>query len=400
MPYACVVLGCSNRSNRETDKSFFRVPRELIKKGERTQDFTKRRRERWLSNLSVQSKGAESKHARVCSDHFVKGCPSGLFNDDDIDWAPTLKLGHDKVKQQSEEDKERETEIPPDEEENEDVQMYDDVVGDEEEYEDSDYAEEEPMNMDEEAEREWLARLQENLETSTEKKSVSAIKATTPRSEVTLGRLTKRFMDLLHSAPGGILDLNEATRKLGTRKRRVYDITNVLNGIKLITKKSKSKIQWVGPSPISCFKGQWKTKMKNELLNLKTMEESLDWLIKDCAQQLFALTDLAENANSAYVTYEDICQLAAFQDQTVIAIKAPEETKLEVPTPTEECIKIHLKGSRGPIHVLTCETSASDASAQPEQLKNGRFLTLEESRIETTPLLTDLPTVSSAVRSA
>lgn len=65
------------------------------------------------------------------------------------------------------------------------------------------------------------------------------------RSEVTLGRLTKRFMDLLHSAPEGILDLNEVAQKLGARKRRVYDITNVLDGIKLIAKKSKNKIQWV-----------------------------------------------------------------------------------------------------------------------------------------------------------
>ncbi|XP_060773832.1 transcription factor E2F6 isoform X1 [Neoarius graeffei] len=399
----CVVRGCQNQSDLKSGemrnrprKRFFSFPTD------------QGRVSVWLAAL--RDSGRISAEHRICEDHFLPEhiTPTGI-RPDAIPIMPPLEggiLGSRDWTSPLEPSEELSdpievvTEIPPDEEENEDVQMYDDVVGDEEEYEDSDYAEEEPMNMDEEAEREWLARLQENLETSTEKKSVSAIKATTPRSEVTLGRLTKRFMDLLHSAPGGILDLNEATRKLGTRKRRVYDITNVLNGIKLITKKSKSKIQWVGPSPISCFKGQWKTKMKNELLNLKTMEESLDWLIKDCAQQLFALTDLAENANSAYVTYEDICQLAAFQDQTVIAIKAPEETKLEVPTPTEECIKIHLKGSRGPIHVLTCETSASDASAQPEQLKNGRFLTLEESRIETTPLLTDLPTVSSAVRSA
>lgn len=41
--------------------------------------------------------------------------------------------------------------------------------------------------------------------------------------------------------------------------------------------------------------------MKTDLLNLKTMEESLDWLIKDCAQQLFALTDLTENAKYPYM---------------------------------------------------------------------------------------------------
>ncbi|KAL0164690.1 hypothetical protein M9458_040443, partial [Cirrhinus mrigala] len=64
------------------------------------------------------------------------------------------------------------------------------------------------------------------------------------RSDVALGLLTKRFMQLLHTAPNGVLDLNEVTRKLGTRKRRVYDITNVLTGIQLIKKTSKNKIQW------------------------------------------------------------------------------------------------------------------------------------------------------------
>lgn len=38
---------------------------------------------------------------------------------------------------------------------------------------------------------------------------------------------------------------------------------------------------------------------------------------------------------SAYVTYEDIRRLAAFQEQTLFVVKAPEETKLEVPPPKE-----------------------------------------------------------------
>lgn len=54
----------------------------------------------------------------------------------------------------------------------------------------------------------------------------------------------------------------------------------------------------------------------------------------------------------------------------------------------QECIKIYLKGSKGPIHVLACETNGSDTTTPSGQLKIGRFLTLEESRIETMPLLT------------
>ena len=65
------------------------------------------------------------------------------------------------------------------------------------------------------------------------------------RFDVSLGRLTHLFMRLLSAAPDGVLDLNEVALKLGTRKRRVYDVTNVLNGIHMIQKKSTNKIQWV-----------------------------------------------------------------------------------------------------------------------------------------------------------
>ncbi|XP_043075415.1 transcription factor E2F2 isoform X2 [Puntigrus tetrazona] len=225
------------------------------------------------------------------------------------------------------------------------------------------------------------------------------------RSDVALGRLTKRFMQLLNSAPNGVLDLNEVTRKLGTRKRRVYDITSVLAGIQLIKKTSKNKIQWMNPLQNNSLGNQWSAKTKADLLHLKSTEEALDWLIKDCAQQLFALTDLKDNADSAYVTYEDICQIGVFKDQTIIAIRAPEETKLEVPTPTEESIQIHLKGCRGPIHILTCETEGPSEAVDPSNteskpVKPACFLTLDESRIHTQPLISDVSNTVAAVQSA
>jgi uncharacterized lipoprotein NlpE involved in copper resistance len=74
MTQICAVLGCSNRSERERDKIIFRVPKENNHRGERIRQLTKQRRERWLANLSfLVTNGAESKYARVCSDHFVKG---------------------------------------------------------------------------------------------------------------------------------------------------------------------------------------------------------------------------------------------------------------------------------------------------------------------------------------
>ena len=40
------------------------------------------------------------------------------------------------------------------------------------------------------------------------------------------------------------MDLNTAADQLGVQKRRIYDITNVLEGIGLIVKRGKNNIQW------------------------------------------------------------------------------------------------------------------------------------------------------------
>ncbi|MBN3279617.1 E2F6 factor, partial [Polyodon spathula] len=162
------------------------------------------------------------------------------------------------------------------------------------------------------------------------------------RFDASLVHLTKRFMDMLRAAPQGILDLNNVARTLGVRKRRLYDITNVLDGIELVQKRTKNQIQWVGSSLSSGLKCEMKKReLQNELMDLTAMEEALDEVIKDCAHQLFQLTDQNENAEypffvtAAYVTYQDIHRVQAFEEQIVIVIRSPKETKLEVPCPKE-----------------------------------------------------------------
>ena len=48
----------------------------------------------------------------------------------------------------------------------------------------------------------------------------------------------------MEQAEQGTIDLNRAADSLSVQKRRIYDITNVLEGIGLIEKKSKNNIQW------------------------------------------------------------------------------------------------------------------------------------------------------------
>lgn len=65
------------------------------------------------------------------------------------------------------------------------------------------------------------------------------------RYDTSLGLLTKKFVGLIAESPDGVLDLNWATEVLEVQKRRIYDITNVLEGVQLIRKKSKNNIQWL-----------------------------------------------------------------------------------------------------------------------------------------------------------
>lgn len=58
--------------------------------------------------------------------------------------------------------------------------------------------------------------------------------SSTPQSsryDSSLGLLTKKFVGLLRGSTGNSLDLNKAAVELGVQKRRIYDITNVLEGI-------------------------------------------------------------------------------------------------------------------------------------------------------------------------
>jgi transcription factor E2F4/5 len=65
------------------------------------------------------------------------------------------------------------------------------------------------------------------------------------RADKSLHTLTAKFVELLQNAPNGQLDLKTAASSLDMKqKRRIYDITNVLEGIGLVEKNNKNMIKW------------------------------------------------------------------------------------------------------------------------------------------------------------
>ncbi|XXG88517.1 hypothetical protein AAC387_Pa12g0711 [Persea americana] len=180
----------------------------------------------------------------------------------------------------------------------------------------------------------------------------------TCRYDSSLGLLTKKFISLIKHAEDGVLDLNKAASTLEVQKRRIYDITNVLEGIGLIEKKLKNRIRWKGldvsgPGVVD----DDVEILQEEVQDLSMEEQILDDEIREIQERLREMSEDEHNQKWLYVTEEDIKGLPCFQNETLIAIKAPHGTTLEVPDPDEAAdypqrrYRIVLRSTMGPIDV-------------------------------------------------
>ncbi|XP_034414135.1 transcription factor E2F4-like [Cyclopterus lumpus] len=176
------------------------------------------------------------------------------------------------------------------------------------------------------------------------------------RSLRSLHMLATRFVRLLQEAEGGLLDLKDAVRVLAVRqKRRIYDITNVLEGVGLIVKISKSIVKWNGTVP-----GDNAYRVSNRLMELRAELMDLEQKESVLDQQKFWVEQSTRNTREdcsdlTYVNHDDICN--CFSGHTLLAVQAPCGTQLDVPIPkaVQNCpakYQIHLKSINGPIDVV------------------------------------------------
>lgn len=167
-----------------------------------------------------------------------------------------------------------------------------------------------------------------------------------------LGQLTKRFVDLLKASPDQVIDLNHAVSKLKIQKRRIYDITNVLEGVGLIVKVGNNNVAWnadsmaAGLAPsVAQMPGvvDYRPTLEDE-----KEEEKLDHylsIVKSRAGE-FPQERHPSHASSEetggpdsrlhmYVPYGSITRNPAFGNDTVIGLRAPVGTTVQVPDPAQ-----------------------------------------------------------------
>jgi len=189
-----------------------------------------------------------------------------------------------------------------------------------------------------------------------------------PRFEKSLGLLTTKFVGLLQKSKGGILDLKVAADILEVRqKRRIYDITNVLEGIGLIEKKSKNSIQW---KPFTTSKDYNQriptgtcnnpefvakiTKLKRELAKLDEYEHELDLHKLWIEQSIKNTTEHLETSKFLYITSEDFATCYN-QEHTVFIVNTPiNQTSIKFMN-APESLNLKIRSSGKPIiaHLLS-----------------------------------------------
>ena len=194
------------------------------------------------------------------------------------------------------------------------------------------------------------------------------------RYDSSLGLLTKKFVHILRSTPDNKLDLNTAVKELGVQKRRIYDITNVLEGIGLLRKEGKNHVSWniepdVDLSRDTSAQGEYRGAAKSKVGEIapeakaqylkvaldaaRGEEQQLDRFLEILTEQSAPFTtgrqgvvlekgrgrSSPSSADAAhknmYIRYSDITGLSMYDDDTIIGIKAPVGTNLEVPDPDQ-----------------------------------------------------------------
>lgn len=167
------------------------------------------------------------------------------------------------------------------------------------------------------------------------------------RQENSLDELTRAFIKYVIENKNETININDIVKKLKVKKRRIYDITNVLEGnpfffyflgIGYIRKQAKNQVTWLKPEIFQNEKEIEKSKnnpsqspKKKQLLELKKEEQKLQRMLS----YIFDLNQKIQTTNDfrdfCFLTYNDIKELTNKEpDNTLVAITTPEDVRVDI----------------------------------------------------------------------
>ena len=156
--------------------------------------------------------------------------------------------------------------------------------------------------------------------------------------ENSLGKLTKDFINYIKTEGRKSININDLVNKLGVKKRRIYDITNVLQGIEYLQKSGKNEIIWtktISNKSKAKKKPSLITKNNNnkQKLNKEELEKEkkeLDDDIEKFKAEFNSIAKKGEFEEYGYITLDDIKKLSINKKVDLVVIKATKGTVMNV----------------------------------------------------------------------
>ena len=172
------------------------------------------------------------------------------------------------------------------------------------------------------------------------------------KQENSLGKLTINFLKHIKEKGRVNININSLVTDLKVKKRRIYDITNVLQGMGYIEKNGKNEIKWNqsyrNPENIlnknslpESFLSNC-NKLKLELDELKREEKKIDEELNKYNEEFNYISKKKDFPKYGYITFNDLIKLSKSENLNFMIIKATKGTVINV-IDDEESKKAYLK---------------------------------------------------------
>ena len=159
--------------------------------------------------------------------------------------------------------------------------------------------------------------------------------------ENSLGQLTQNFLQYIKNKGRINININNLVKDLDVKKRRIYDITNVLQGIGYIEKKGKNEISWtkncknqnkdnssVGNLNDNYISNCSQLKIVFEIL--KKEDKQNEQKLNEYRNEFDILSKKIDFPKYSYITFKDIKKLSKDEKLDFIIIKAAKGTVINV----------------------------------------------------------------------
>ena len=158
--------------------------------------------------------------------------------------------------------------------------------------------------------------------------------------ENSLGQLTKNFINYIKMTGKKSININDLVNELSVKKRRIYDITNVLQGIGYLQKSGKNEIIWTKTvkSKKNSKKKIEKLKksnnnyniQKSNIVQLEQENARLDEEIKNFRDEFNSIAKKSEFLKYGYVSMDDLRKISINNKKDLYIIKASKGTVMNI----------------------------------------------------------------------